>query len=66
MRWQSKIINGQLLIEGVDIAESGAEIHALTDGTFDLYEIPMYGGNPSFVKNGNNLYTLMEEADSWT
>jgi hypothetical protein len=66
MKWVCKFENDELHLEGISLNDSGAEIYIHDDGTFSLFEIPLYGGTPMFVKNYTNINEAIKVAESWT
>lgn len=68
MRWATgfKLFLGSLVLEGYGFEESGAEIVAIDDGTYDLYEIPQYGGESQYEGNYPSIVEAKKVAESWT
>lgn len=62
MRW----VERKDMIEGIGFEESGATIYFVENGTFDLYEIPQYGGTERFSGNYPDVESAKKEAESWT
>lgn len=58
-------LQGQLALFEV-IEEGGWSIKCQTDGTFDLYEIPQYGGEERFFDTYTNLLEAIKKGRSWT
>lgn len=66
MRWSAIILDGKLKLEGSSYEESGAEIYANDDGTFDLFEITLYGCATLFYNTYDNINTAIQVAENWT
>jgi hypothetical protein len=65
MSWKIEITG-----DGVEISnlfeEGGALIQCRSDGTFDLFEIPQYGGDLRFSGNFDCLLTAIKQGETFT
>lgn len=66
MKWSIRMVEERLVLDGSSYEESGAEIYATVDGTFDLYEITQYGTATLFDGNYANINEAIQVAESWT
>jgi hypothetical protein len=65
MRWEAKVVNGNITLEGIGWEESGATIYTCEDNTFHLYSYT-HGGEDKFEGNFTNINDAIKEAESWT
>ena len=46
--------------------DGGALIKVFSNGSIELYEVPLYGGEPQFIQDCETLDEAMKIADTWT
>lgn len=58
--------DGKIEIHGPLFEESGWFIVCQRNGSFDLWEIPSYGGEPRFHRTFNTLYEAISAGEQMT
>ncbi len=64
--WIGNDADGLLIIQSASYIEDGWFIKCFDDETFEVYEIPQYGGEEEFLKKFTNIYKALEYAKSLT